>query len=1176
MSRTDHALDRFHRAPHSARILAAAAVGVVIGAGALVAGMLLFGAAAGASASCTIYWTGLSAGNNASWTDVGNWSLTDGGSTAGRTPDPSDYVCMSTVNSPPNGAVVMDDATPVTVAGIDWLPSSGATLTVASGDSLTIGPPGSEPASQISALTVEGTFVNDARLTVDSATSGSTLVSAGTLTNKATLTFSSNEVDLGNSSDLENMSGATVVLVDNSTIGEADSTSNIFKNDSGGTISYTGGSPSASATISVPFSDAGNISVSAGTVAIDGGGTLGSTAAVTSISGGVGLINSTVAPATGGGSLDGFTLANLSTLLGPGTFTVGAGSTFTNEGGSLTGGLTLVNDGTTDLAGGSTLGFDAAGTSGSTFENASGGDVLFTDGSGFGNSDSSPHNSVQNDAGATFTYAGSAADQVATIGVHLVDDGAASVTEGTLSITGGATIGSTQSASGLGVFSLDSQAVPAPGTGGVLTGMTIAGDGSLSGPGTFTLPAGDTISCSNLASLIGKSHVLVDGSLDVRAGDSLVFSGGSKLEIASGGTLVLFNGSALSDGDGNTSNILQVDDGGTVNLSDIENVFNAQVNVNVSNAGTLSASTGGTLSVGSTLSVLSTARASGGGAVDATGFVTPDTSSRTGSIGGLVISGAALAGPGTLTVPAGSAVSLQNGAAVGTGSAPVQVVNSGNVSIADLATVSVNGGSKFENSAGGALTLADGAVLQSGDGNTLNILANDAGATVSYAGSTNLQKAWISTNLSNAGTLQVSTGTLVLGSLTNLASNGVLAGGTYIASAPAGTLELAQDLTSISGPTTLTIGVGGHVSTASGANALAMLKGNGGTFNVEGSASIGKFVNSAVLNVSGTLNATTFAQSRSLAITTVSVGATLNSGPKGTGPIAVSGGTIRGGGALHGAASLSGIFETDVKSGKTQTLKVLGPLAIGGAFAIVTDGSPPSTGSTFTALSSGALTGRFSSISGAVISTSLYYVPSYNGTSVSLHVGPAAITDVSPNHAGDGAVSFPVTLTGAGIPNLSSLASPETGVSFSSVKVSATGTTIRALVTVASTAKPGVLDIVVRSVKSGSLTCAKCLTIDAAPKVTSLAPATVARDKKNVTVIVNGSGFVPGPSARLTLSAPKTTVSGVTIIVSGITATKLTLSVTTTATATLGRFNVTVTNGDGGVGTLAAAFTVTK
>ena len=89
----------------------------------------------GGSPPCTIYWTGNA--NDGNWSTISNWSLTDGGPSAGSTPHSTDVVCMST--NPANAGVTVSVTT--TIAGLEW-PQAGSALPslTINGGSFTISP----------------------------------------------------------------------------------------------------------------------------------------------------------------------------------------------------------------------------------------------------------------------------------------------------------------------------------------------------------------------------------------------------------------------------------------------------------------------------------------------------------------------------------------------------------------------------------------------------------------------------------------------------------------------------------------------------------------------------------------------------------------------------------------------------------------------------------------------------------------------------------------------------------------------------------------------------------------------------------------------------------------------------------------------------------------------------
>ena len=103
-------MDLHWRAPRSV-------LGTVLAALAVVAtAIATFGVGtADASPTCTIYWTGKT---STGWGTATNWSLINGGGSAGHVPGVSDYVCMSTSAS--NIAVDLKSSTTTTIAGISW------------------------------------------------------------------------------------------------------------------------------------------------------------------------------------------------------------------------------------------------------------------------------------------------------------------------------------------------------------------------------------------------------------------------------------------------------------------------------------------------------------------------------------------------------------------------------------------------------------------------------------------------------------------------------------------------------------------------------------------------------------------------------------------------------------------------------------------------------------------------------------------------------------------------------------------------------------------------------------------------------------------------------------------------------------------------------------------------
>ncbi len=105
---------------------------------------------------------------------------------------------------------------------------------------------------------------------------------------------------------------------------------------------------------------------------------------------------------------------------------------------------------------------------------------------------------------------------------------------------------------------------------------------------------------------------------------------------------------------------------------------------------------------------------------------------------------------------------------------------------------------------------------------------------------------------------------------------------------------------------------------------------------------------------------------------------------------------------------------------------------------------------------------------------------------------------------------------------------------------------------------------------------ASAFTVDAAPTITSISPASVWEATSATTVTITGTGFAASPTVSFAATSNGTSV---TSSVTSSTSTTIVLSVTPTnpvnsSAATPGTYAVTVTNTDGGSVTDAAAFTV--
>jgi hypothetical protein len=189
-----------------------------------------------------------------------------------------------------------------------------------------------------------------------------------------------------------------------------------------------------------------------------------------------------------------------------------------------------------------------------------------------------------------------------------------------------------------------------------------------------------------------------------------------------------------------------------------------------------------------------------------------------------------------------------------------------------------------------------------------------------------------------------------------------------------------------------------------------------------------------------------------------------------------------------------------------------------------------------------------------------------------VNLGPTIAPPLSPTSRGQGASNQTITINGsnflAGSWPTSSVAFSGSGIIVNSVsRPSATVLTVN--LSIASGAATGARTLTVRNLDGGLASLASAFTVNAGPTLTSLTPNSLAHGQASKTIVFAGTGFVSG--ATVAFSGSGITVNSVTWNSS----TKLTVVVSLASTATTGNRNVTVTNPDQGVVTLANGFKVT-
>ena len=307
--------------------------GVALAGGVLLA---VFGSStASAGTTCSIYWTGKT---GQTWSTSSNWSLTNGGGAATRTPTATDYVCMSTAPTRKTASLTTSE----TVGGINWPQTATVSPSLTDSGSLTIGNHTTSYASTIDNLTVSGSLAGTATLTVPptgtltltgGTLSGSHLINQGTATQTGMTNFYAG-------STLEN--AGSLVLADNSTLYDADNNaSNLLTNDLGATLTYSSAN-SSDAIVYVAWSNAGTVDV-AGNSTLYSYGTFDNTNSVSvADTSTLYLQQGSSASHSDTGSYN--VVAGALLNIAGGTRTIGAGASFTGAG------QVAVTGGTADFA----------------------------------------------------------------------------------------------------------------------------------------------------------------------------------------------------------------------------------------------------------------------------------------------------------------------------------------------------------------------------------------------------------------------------------------------------------------------------------------------------------------------------------------------------------------------------------------------------------------------------------------------------------------------------------------------------------------------------------------------------------------------------------------------------------------------------------------------------------
>ena len=182
--------------------------------------------------------------------------------------------------------------------------------------------------------------------------------------------------------------------------------------------------------------------------------------------------------------------------------------------------------------------------------------------------------------------------------------------------------------------------------------------------------------------------------------------------------------------------------------------------------------------------------------------------------------------------------------------------------------------------------------------------------------------------------------------------------------------------------------------------------------------------------------------------------------------------------------------------------------------------------------------------------------------------GVPTVTSTSPSSRSQGASSQTIAIKGTNFESSTGLAASfsGTGITVNSTSF-VSSTEVTANVTIASNATTGARNVTVTNPDSTIATGTGVFTVDTVPTVTSTSPNSRAQGASKQTVLVKGTSFASGASASFG--------SGVTVeSTSLLSSTELSVKLSVESGASTGVRTVTVTNADGGVGSLAGAFTV--
>ena len=528
--------------------------------------------------------------------------------------------------------------------------------------------------------------------------------------------------------------------------------------------------------------------------------------------------------------------------------------------------------------------------------------------------------------------------------------------------------------------------------------------------------------------------------------------------------------------------------------------------------------------------------------VSGTGFVSGATPTFSGT--GITVNSTTFVNATTLTVN----VTIAGGATVGSSTITVTNPDAGNGTSGAIFTVNpaptITGVSPS--------SLNAGAVNQ-----TLTVTGTDfvSGASLATAFSgSNITV--LSTTFVNATTLTVNvsiSSSAATGPRTFTVANG---DGSIATSGSIFTVNAAPTVTAVS-PTSLAQGATNQSLTitgtdfVSGASLATVFSGTGITVN---STTLNS-ATSLTVNISITGGAPT--GTRVITVT------------NGDGSIATSGSIF----TVNAAPTVTAVSPTSRGQGATsQNLTVSGTGFESGATATFSNTGITVNSTTY--VSATSLTVKVTIAGNATVGSGTITVmnpddgSATSGSIFTVNTAPSPVS-VSPSSLNQGAISQTLTLTGTGFVSGATTTFSGTGITVNSTTF-VNSTTLTVNVTITGGATVGSSTITVTNPDAGNSTSGSIFTVNAAPTITGVSPASRDQGAVSQNLTVTGTDFVNGASLATVFSGSLITVNSTTYVNS----TTLTVNVSISSSAATGTRTFTVTNGDRSTATSGSIFTV--